>query len=371
MKIAININELTLKQTTGVKVYTREIVKALGKIDEKNKYSLYCNAKKLPEEYSFLNYSNFELKKLKSNYPFWTYTKLAQTLKRDKPDVLFMPIQSVPFLNKPKNIKIVTTVHDLAFMIFPNHFTTKDKFLLKLHTKRAVEMSDKIIVPSKATKNDIIKFYNIKEDKIKVVYHGVNNDFKLHISKFETDNPYLLFVGQIQPRKNIIRLIEAFEIIKNRRDKSLPCLKLAIIGGKGWMSGKILERAKKSKFAKDIALRGKISDDDLAKVYQNASIFILPSLYEGFGLPVLEAMSYGIPCIVSNNSSLVEIVDDHALLVDAYSSDDIAHKIGMLLNNEFLRKDFSERSLKNIKRFSWEKSAKQTLEVFENVISDN
>ncbi|MCK4525287.1 MAG: glycosyltransferase family 4 protein [Candidatus Andersenbacteria bacterium] len=402
MKIAIDINELTLKQETGVKVYTREIVSALGKIDKKNEYILYANCRE--QKFLFPTADNLTLKTIRSTYPFWTYTKLSQELKKDKPDILFMPIQSVPFFKKPKNIKIVVTVHDLAFMIFPNHFTAKDRFLLKFHTKRAIQMADKIIAPSEATKKDIIKFYKTDANKIKVIYHGVKaqncsssvierkadaaiprlSTQNYNIKPYDTnngiatvvplprndnnnDNPYILFVGTIQPRKNLIRLIEAFEIIKSRRNESMPNLKLVIAGGKGWMASKTYKKAKKSKFSEDIIFRGKVSSEDLVKLYQNALMFVLPSLYEGFGLPVLEAMSYGVPCVVSDNSSLSEIVDDHALLVNAKSSDDIAQKISMFLNNDFLRKDFAQRSLENIKEFSWEKAAKETLEVFESV----
>ena len=118
-----------------------------------------------------------------------------------------MPIQAVPFFKKPKNLKIVVTVHDLAFLLFPDHFTAKDKFLLYFHTKRAVAMADAIITPSEATKKDIIKFYKTDENKIKVIYHGItNHESRITNHEFKANNPYILFVGQIQPRKNLIRL---------------------------------------------------------------------------------------------------------------------------------------------------------------------
>jgi len=373
MKIAININELTIKQETGVKVYTREIVSALGKIDRENEYILYAN--KLPKKElsseaselsSFLGGNpNFKIQNSKFNLPFWTYLKLPQEIRKDKPDVFFMPIQSVPFLNKPKNIKIIVTVHDLAFLIFPEYFTAKNRFLLNFHTKRAVQMADKIIAPSEATKKDLIKFYKVDENKVKVIYHGVTMNHELRIMNHELRIPYILFVGQIQPRKNLIRLIEAFELIREK-NKKYPNLNLVIAGGGGWMANKTYEKARKSKFSKDIIFVGKTSNEHLAELYKNALIFVMPSLYEGFGLPVLEAMSYGVPCAVSDNSSLAEIVDDHALLFDAYSSSDIAQKISMFLNNDILRKDFSQRSLQNAKHFTWAESAKKTLEVFRN-----
>jgi len=374
MKIAININELTLKKETGVKVYTREIVNALGEVDRENKYLLYANCRDeaLPRLYGF-DYNNFKLKISKSLLPFWTYFKFPREIKKDNPDVLFMPIQSTPFFRKPKNIKLVITVHDLAFLLFPKHFTFKDRFLLNFHTKRAVQMADKIIVPSKATKNDIIKFYRVDGNKIKVIYHGVETRQCLVST---TQQPYILFVGSIQPRKNIIRLIEAFEILKNlpnpllQRGNFAPPfkkraggIKLIIAGGRGWLADEIYKKAKGSKFSDDIIFMGSVSDNNLADLYKNAAIFVLPSLYEGFGLPVLEAMSYGIPCVVSDNSSLSEITGDSALLVDAYNPNDIAEKINALLNDEKLRKDLSRRGVENAGKFSWTGAARKTAAV--------
>ncbi len=366
MKIAININELTLKQNTGVKVYTREIVKALGQVDKENEYLLYASCR--DGDLSRLDLSRFDFRDAvnrvstnsKFNLPFWTYLKFPREIKKDKPDVLFMPIQSTPFLKKPKSIKLVVTVHDLAFLLFPKHFTFKDRFLLNFHTKRAIQMADRIVVPSKATKNDIIKFYGVDGNKIKVIYHGVET--RQCLVSTTTNNPYILFVGSIQPRKNIVRLIEAFEILKSRRDEAVP--RLYIAGGKGWMADEIYKKAKESKFSDDIIFKGSVSDDELADLYKNAAIFVLPSLYEGFGLPVLEAMSYGIPCVISDNSSLSEIAGDSALLVDAYNPNDIAEKINVLLNDEKLRRDLSHRGVENAGKFSWIKAAEKMAEVF-------
>src|SRR5680860_809028 len=501
MKIAIDINELTRQGTTGVQVYTREIVQALIQIDRDNDYILYANCR--DADLSRLLYTNRkdgDLSRL-SPFPFWTYTKFPQEIAKDKPDILFMPIQAVPFLKKPKNIKLVVTVHDFAFLFFAEYFTTKDRVLLKFHTKRAVQMADQIIVPSMATKNDIIKFYQIDESKITVIHHGIKeychpearripqtytqND-KLHYSEettivppdkggwgvrnfddgsivlkgcgtsnadsvgsslptpvgsslptgapcdftknhnSKTNPPYLLFVGVIQPRKNIIRLIEAFEIVKSKsipslskeglgvvENKKLPLsslckegigvvlnhssnpilkqggvgvvlnhssnpilkqggvgvvektnLKLFIVGKKGWQADQTYKRAKESPFSQDIVFLGGVSDEELHNLYQNAHIFILPSLYEGFGLPVLEAMSHGIPSIVSNNSSLAEITGESALLVNPSDANDIEEKISLFLNSKNLRQQYSEKGTKQAQNFTWQKSAQQTLEVF-------
>ena len=370
MKIAININELTLSQNTGVKVYTREIVRALGKIDKKNEYILYlnCRDEALPRLYD--DFNNFIIKSSKSRLPFWTYAKLPREIKKDRLNILFMPIQAVPFFKKPKNLKIVVTVHDLAFLIFPDHFTRKDKFLLNFHTKRAIKMADKIIAPSEATKKDIIKFYGVNRDKIEVIWHGVTPPSP-PLSEGENSKfnyPYILFVGSIQPRKNIAGLIEAFELVKKSRDEALPRLYLVVCGGRGWMADKIYKRAKESEFSSDIVFTGSVSNKERDELYKNALIFVFPSLYEGFGLPVLEAMNYGVPCVVGNNSSLSEIAGENALLVNANDSADIAEKINLLISDSELRKDLSQRGIENAKRFSWNKAAEKMLEVFEEVV---
>jgi glycosyltransferase involved in cell wall biosynthesis len=412
MKIAININELTLKQNTGVKVYTREIVNALGQVDKENEYVLYYNdgEQKMEQKFLFHINNNFKIQNSKFKIPLWTYTKFPREIKKDKIDVLFMPIQSTPFFKKPKNIKLVITVHDLASLLFPKQFTFKDRFLLNFHTKRAVKMADKIIVPSEATKKDIIKFYNVDEKKIEVIYHGVapchcegkarsnpestranrnvaigENSNGIAASSCGTprnDKKYILFVGTIQPRKNIVRLIEAFEKVKTKFIKTkfrrrtnvcspsgfcLSNYKLIIAGGRGWMADEVYKKAKESKFSDDIEFTGSVSDKELADLYKNAAVFVLPSLYEGFGLPVLEAMSYGVPCIVSDNSSLREIAghgSEQACLFTTTDSNDIAEKINVLLNDEELRKDLSRRGVENAKKFSWIESAGKTLAVF-------
>ncbi|MCK5123072.1 MAG: glycosyltransferase family 4 protein [Candidatus Pacebacteria bacterium] len=381
MKIAININELTLKQNTGVKTYTREIVRALGEVDKENKYILYANCRE--QVCLFPTAENFKLKTSKSLLPFWTYTKLSREIKKDKLDILFMPIQATPFLKKPKNIKLVVTVHDLAFLLFPKHFTFKDRFLLDFHTKRAVQMADKIIAPSEATKRDIVKFYGVDEGKIEVVWHGVKRQFEeaeLPIGSSASglaNKRYIFFVGSIQPRKNLVRLIEAFEILKTkfkrrRHSRMSPAeenCKLIIAGGKGWLSDEIYRKAKESKFSDEIIFKGSVSDDELANLYKNAAVFVMPSLYEGFGLPVLEAMSYGIPCVVSDNSSLREIAinnNEQACLFTTGDSNDIAEKINALLSDEGLRKELSEKGIENARRFSWEKAAREMIKVFTN-----
>lgn len=377
---------MNLSQNTGVKVYTKEVIKALSEVDKKNQYFLYAELKcedsnkKIEESLDFIkDIPNFRLKLSKKAYFPWTYGTFPKKMKKDKLDILFMPIQSFPFLRKPKRLKVVITVHDLAFLYFSEYFTKKKRFLLNFHTRRAVKLADKIIVPSNTTKNDVANFYNVDKDKIEVIHHGIsdfdgalgeNEEKRSETNEFK---PYILFVGSIQPRKNIERLIEAFEKIKtndvgvsklNGDSLDIGSLKLVICGGNGWMFEKTCERARTSIFSKDIIFTGNVSGQYLAELYRNALMFVLPSLYEGFGIPVIEAMKFGIPCVVSNNSSLSEITKKSALLVDCISVSDIAEKIQKLLNSKELRAEYSRKSLSRSSQFSWERSAMEHLKVF-------
>ena len=375
MKIAIDANELAISQNTGVKVYTKEIIKALAGIDKENEYLLYLG-EKCDNLYSIIGQNrNFIFKSSKSRLPFWTYILFPAAIKKDKPDILFMPIQTVPFFRKPKGIKIVVTVHDLAFLIFPDHFTAKDRFLLDFHTRRAINLADVVITPSLRTKKDIIKFYGNVGNKIKIVYHGARSGFSaeggVRNDEPVVKQPYVLFVGTVQPRKNIARLIEAFEKVKSGNRacnfRYISNLKLVIAGARGWLAQNTYEKAKKSKFSGDIIFTGNVSGDELARLYRYAEIFVLPSLYEGFGLPLLEAMKCGLPCVVSQNSSLVEIARDAVCYIDPFNADDMAEKINSLLSKPDFQKELSKKGLERSKKFSWNVSASRHKEVFESL----
>jgi len=368
MKIAIYANEVGLPGNSGVKSYSIEIIKNLLKLDNTNQYFLYSSrdiCKAIDSDRA--KYITRPKK------PFWAFSVFPKIIKNDGPDVVFIPLQIYPFLkrrgNKPK---IVVTVHDVAFQYFPEHFTFIKRELLKFHTKRAIEHSDGIIVPSFATKRDILKFYKVNADKITVVYHGCDPNL-INLADKRTEYvlnltgkcPYILYVGSIQPRKNIIRLVKAFEKIK--KSQEFANFKLVICGGKGWLYQKTLEEIEKSIYKEDIILTGSAENDVLASLYKNAEVFVLLSLYEGFGLPVLEAMSFGKPVVAADNSSLKEIVGDAGLLVDGSDLEDIENKLKSLLTSQSMKAELSKRSLWRAKDFSWEKSARETLSVLESV----
>jgi glycosyltransferase involved in cell wall biosynthesis len=361
MKIAVYANEIAQEGSFGVKIYSREILQAILRLDRENRYILYSSS---DISGFFGEEAFFSLIKPKK---LWAFTVFASRIKKDRPDVLFLPIQIYPFWKK-SSIKTVVVVHDLAFLLFPGHFTWIKRRLLSFHTKRAILLSDRVIVPSGATKKDILKFYKVEESKISVIPHGFNaNLLKMaqqgdsRVLELTNGKPYILFVGSIQPRKNLIRLVEAFEEVA----KEESGLKLVICGGKGWMYEEIYAKIAKSQFSNAIIMTGDVSDDLLASLYKNALFFVFPSLYEGFGLPVIEAMSFGLPVVCANNSSISEIAGDATLCFDEYSVSDMAEKMLILCRNEELWEELSAKSLQRASLFSWDKAAEETVEIIE------
>ena len=372
MKIAFYANELTQKGASGVKNYSLEIINHLLASDSKNDYVLYSKRDISEMITSLSDRVKFVVSKPRKRlWPFTVFTYLVR--KKPRPDVVFMPIQTFPFLRIGKyKPKTVITVHDVAFLLFPEHFRFLRRQILKFHTKRAIIYSDKVIVPSEATKRDILRFYNVAEDKIKVVYHGYSRELlewgkraDPRVIGLTGGKPYILFVGSVQPRKNIVRLVQAFGLLK--KTGKYPDLKLVICGGKGWMYCKIYHEINCSAYRDDIVVVGNAGNDLLANLYADASFFVMPSLYEGFGLPVLEAMSFELPVVCADNSSLSEIADGAALLADGYSAEDIFRKMRRVLNDRTLYKELSRKGVARAKEFSWDKAAQETLKILEEV----
>lgn len=382
MRIAIHASDLDHNRVDGTRVYLFNLLKNFGKIDEKDSFFIYhqnnFNSQLTPPKFS-----NYSVKKL-SALLFWTQTAFAFEILRNKPDVLWMPVHNIPLLKK-RDLKTVVTVHDLAFKIFPEYFTKKDLLKLNKLSDMAIMKSDRIIAISQSTKNDILKFYpEISEEKINVIHHGFDAEifqkkysaeiteellksYNLLASTREDDcsstrsgkaKSYLLYVGAIQPRKNLEVLISAFEKIKF--DK--PELKLVIAGSPAWKAEKTLEKIDRSGFKNDIIITGNLDFKKIAVLYQNAKMFVFPSLYEGFGIPVLEAMASGTPVVCAKNSSLIEAGGEAALYFKTGDPGDLAVRINEIIENETLTENFIQKGFEHIKKFSWEKCARETLD---------
>lgn len=349
MKIAFDVSDLCTNRADGTTRYTKTLWRRWSLLARQHDWHLFAPCR-LSELGAVLHASPWP--------KCWTQLRLPVDLYRYRCEVLFMPIQQLPVL-RPRYKKTVAVVHDLAFHYYPDHFTYKDWALLHLFTAQVAREADELIAVSKATASDLEQFYGRRE-KVTVIYHGVDQGVRNHEFKVRGDSkPYILFVGQIQPRKNIVRLVEAFEQLAEDE----PDLQLVIAGGHGWLQAPILEAIRTSRFSARIRRLGRVSDEQLAVLYAQAEVFVLPSLYEGFGLPVLEAMAAGCPVVTSNVSSLPEVVGDAAVLVDPHSSEAMALGIQ---SARARRAELSAAGRHRAALFSWDKTAQQTLAVLES-----
>jgi glycosyltransferase involved in cell wall biosynthesis len=382
MIIGIDGNEANVGTKVGIGQYASELLKQLYEFKIENlKFKIYL--KSIPKDH-MPNASNYWEYKVVTPPKFWTQIGLPIHLytTSDKPDMFFSPTHYAPrFCPVPSVISIM----DMSFEYFPELFAKKDLHQLQSWTRYSAKNAAKILTISEASKSDIIKFYNVPEDKVVVTHLGLRTDLPTtqknnmeNISKkYGVDKKYILFVGTLQPRKNIERLIEAYSNLRTK-NQDLPAGKaglseyeLVIIGKKGWLYEPILEAPKKFNVENSVKFLDFVPDEDMPAFYKNAECYVLPSLYEGFGLPVLEAMKYDCPVLTSNISSLPEAGGDAAVYFDPTDVQDITNKIGMVLSDSALQKEMIKKGREQLKKFSWEKTAQQTLAVLQQVVSQS
>ncbi len=370
MKIGINgyeavvprfgFDEDGLPNRVGSSEVCFQLLNKLHKIDSINSYVIYlpfAPTSDLPGETEKWQYKIIPAKRL------WTLFALQKAARKDKLDIFFNPTHYSPFfLNCPQ----IITILDVSYKYFPELFKKKDLYKLSLWGKYSVRNASKILTISEHSKDDIMKEYGVSPSKISVLHVGIKDEVISKMTKeefskkYNVHTPYILFVATIQPRKNIKKLIEAFSVIADKNKD----VNLAIVGKKGWMYEEILTADKEFGVEKRVSFFHDVSNEDLPFFYKYAECFVLPSLYEGFGLPVLEAMRYGCPVITSDISSLPEAGGDAALYVDPNNVSDISEKIDKVLNDKSLRERMIKKGHEQVKKFSWEKAAKEVLETF-------
>lgn len=374
LKIGIDISPLTSSSRTGVGEYTYELLTALFNIDTENQYFLFYNSfTDVSQVVPTWNQKNVHL--IHTNWPnkifhllvqVFCWPKVDQLIEKKtgiKLDYFFSP--NIGFQALSKNTKHILTVHDLSFEIFPECFSLKMRLWHTiLSPRRQCKRADIIFTPSENTKRDIVDLYGISETKVKVLTPGlsalflsgqeiISNDTKI-VPKYNLPEKYILFLGTIEPRKNIDGLVTAFQIFQ----KDFPEYHLLIAGAKGWKNKSILEAIEKSN---NVQYIGYVALEEKPALYQGASVFVYPSLYEGFGFPVLEAFASGTPVITSARASLPEIAGDAAYFVNPYNSFEIAEGLKRLVSDTSLRQFFKEKGLQQIQKFHWQKTAEQFL----------
>ncbi len=268
--------------------------------------------------------------------------------------------------------KIITTVYDMTYVRFPETMDARNLRRISAGMERSAKRSDRIITISEFSKREIIDLLGVPEEKVSVIYSAPSFseetvDSEDTLGKYGITKPYILYVGTIEPRKNLVRLIHAFEMLK--RNEKLP-YRLVLAGGKGWQNEEIYRAAKESPFAKDIIFTGYISNSERNCLYQNAELFVFPSLYEGFGMPPLEAMHWGCPVVTSDAASMPEICGDAATLVNPLDEENIVKAIMKVLSDKEYAESLRKKGCEQEKKFTWETSAQQLISVCKEVLGE-
>ena len=339
MRIGIDARALSYEYT-GIPVYVHDVLKYWNEKKKDDEYYLYSNR---PLQIDFDLGENWHVVIDEHRFGgIWVQTRLRKLLERDKIEAFWEPMNFLP--GRIKGVKYFVTIHDIAVYLFPQYGAYTDAILERLLLKRSSKRADKIIAISKATKNDIVSHLGVPEDKVRVIYNGDSPYKGKEVSytvlqeqgilgRWKLDkNKFLLFVGTIEPRKNIDTIIRAYECLRDNREYTG---KLVIAGKQGWKCTKIIEAIENNKYRDDIVVTGYISEAEKECLYRNAQCLVFPSLYEGFGFPILEAMSVGLPVVTSNVSSMPEVGLDAAFYVeesDLHNEEIIAKVIHDALN---------------------------------------
>ncbi len=371
MNIGIDIRPLMSPNRTGVGQYTFELLNALFFTDKENQYYLFYNSyKDIDKNIPKWDQPNTHI--IRTSWPnkIFSIALALGILKLDKiiiknknypvSNLQYFFSPNLSFTSVSKNTKHILTVHDLSFEFFRECFSWKQRVRHKLiRPKRQSQQASMILAPSNNTKKDLIDHFGIIENKIKVIYPGVNNVQSLDITKqvikkYNLPPKYILYLGTIEPRKNILGIIEAYK-------KSLLIEKgysLVIAGKRGWNDKSIIEAIQNTPGVKYIKY---VDETDKGSIYELSTLFIFPSLYEGFGLPVLEAMSKGVPVLTSCRSSLPEVTADAAYLVNPMNISDISLGMTRIISHDTMRKSLIEKGKDRTAVYSWQKAAKTFL----------
>ncbi|MBN2087476.1 glycosyltransferase family 4 protein [Candidatus Peregrinibacteria bacterium] len=354
LKIGIGLRGLT---KGGVTRFIFSLLKEFEKHSKDFDFYIFYNDKRLKDKFG---YAKKIYIKGKSKL-IWDYIKYPMEAKRYNLDYLLFPKNIIPFSFIFNSAKKINIIHDLAhFEKKLNAYRFWDSIYMKSLMKISCKIAKKVLAVSESTKNDIHRILKISESKIKVIYEGVEGSFKKTINpnllkKLEVQTPYIFYCGTINPRKNLLRALKGFNEIKDK----IPH-KFYITGGRSWGNENIMDYIDKNLIGR-VVLIGHIKEDELIAMYSSSDLFVYPSLYEGFGLPILEAQACGCPVLTSNVTSCPEVAGEGAGIVNPYSVTDISSKMLKILQDKAYSDNLIKKGYENLKRFSWEKTAENII----------
>ena len=365
MRISVDAHAIGCRQT-GNEVYIRNLLKEFARLDEGSELIAYISKEgvkaDLPRRIRTRRVSQNPYKRLGLDMP--------QHLWRDRPDLLHVQYTGPLFSAAP----LVVSVHDVSFLEYPQYFTRFRSLQLRLTVQQTVQRAARVLTPSEFSRRAILKHYSIPEDKVVVVPNAVASQFRpierevaraAIQRKFGIRRPFVLTVGDLQPRKNHLGLLQAFEDVV-QAEPQLPH-DLVFVGKETWYSRDLHRAVNRSPVRDRVHFAGFVEDADLVKFYGACEMFVFPSFYEGFGLPILEAMACGRAVACSRVTAMPEVANAAGILFDPGSKEEIARAMLDVLLNPELRARLERLGLHRAAGFSWEKSAAQTLEVYYDV----
>jgi glycosyltransferase involved in cell wall biosynthesis len=367
MFIGIDASRATAARRTGTENYSLHLIRELLAEGVDHHFRLYFN--RAPEPGLFAGAIDWRV------IPFprlWTHARLSWEMLRDPPDLLFIPSHVLPLVHPARS---VVTVHDLGYHYYPQAHTLSQNLYLRWSTRHNARNALRILVDSEATRRDLVAFYQIQEEKVRVVYPGRDETMapvsdptllKSVCGRYGVTGPYLLYVGTLHPRKNLVLLVQAFgDLLRSGDLGSAGHLQLVLGGQKGWLYEEIFAKVRKLDLTDRVVFTGYVADADLPSLLSGAQAFVFPSLYEGFGLPVLEAMACGVPVVCSSASSLPEVTGQAALLVDPLDPKPWTEGLHRVVTDQNLRRVLVERGFEQVRQFSWKRTARETLRAME------
>jgi glycosyltransferase involved in cell wall biosynthesis/ubiquinone/menaquinone biosynthesis C-methylase UbiE len=374
MKIALDIS-MVVGESAGVGTYTRGLIDGLARVDAENEYLLYSYLD-IPESthMALPRQPNFSVRTVQVGEDHWKRRWCGAELP-SKEALEEVDIIHSPFFNAPKEHHggLIVTIHDISFLLYPQFHTEANRLHCFNGTLKAALYADRIIAISHHTKRDLMNYFAVSEDRIRVVYEAPRHFcypersrdvLRTALERLGIYHNFILCVGSLEPRKNLQALIEAYATyVQHHAGREI----LVFAGAKGWLNEDIIQLVSTLGLEERVKFLGYVQESDLRVLYSAAKLFVYPSLYEGFGLPPIEAMACGAPVITSNTSALPEVVGDAAIMIDPHNPEELCRAMQMVLSDDELRLRMRRQSLARARLFSWERTAEETLAVYHEV----